>query len=109
MKKTTFFLNMLLVTASVLLTNCNKSKSNPSSQNESQLQAAATQNAADEYRVQTDEESLSADVSIAVEANPSFIIASGSTADSSLIAGAIVDHSIITASFKKIQIVYRGT
>jgi hypothetical protein len=67
------------------------------------------QSAADEYRLQTDEESLSADISTAVGANPSFTVASGSTADSSLISGAIIDKSIITASLKKIQIVYRGT
>jgi hypothetical protein len=108
MIKTTFFLNALLVTVSVFLTNCNKTNSNPS-QNESQLQASVMQNTSDQYRVQTDEESLSADISAAVQANPSFAIASGSTADSSLIAGAIVDKSIITASLKKIKIVYTGT
>ena len=108
MNKTTFILSMLLATVSVLLTNCNKSKSN-SSESESQLQAAVIQNAADEYHVQTDEESLSADVSAAIEANPSFAISSGSTENNSLIAGATVDNSIITASLKKIKIVYTGT
>jgi hypothetical protein len=109
MTKTTFLLGALLVTITVLLTNCSKTNSNPSSQNESQLQAAVMQNTADEYRMQTDEELLSADISTAVGANPSFTIASASTADSSLIAGAIVDNSIITASLKKIKIVYTGT
>src|SRR6478672_6879586 len=103
MNKTTFILSMLLATVSVLLTNCSKSES------ESQLQAAVIQNAADEFRVQTDEGSLSADVSAAVEANPSFAISSGSTENNSLIAGATVDNSIITASLKKIKIVYTGT
>jgi len=109
MKKTTFFLSTLLTAMVVFLTNCSKTSSTTGSQSESQLQTAVMQSAADEYRLQTDEEALSADIGTAVGANPSFTVASASTADSSLITGAIIDKSIITASLKKIQIVYTGT
>src|SRR6476660_2529774 len=110
MKKTTFFLSTLLIAIVIFLTNCNKTNSpTTGSQSESQLQTAGMQSAADEYRLQTDEEALSADIGTAVGANPSFTVASASTADSSLITGAIIDKSIITASLKKIQIVYTGT
>lgn len=85
--------------------SCQKSNSNRGDEN--QLQTEATQNAADEYNVQTNEQSLSADASTAVAVDPSFSTSSGAT-DNSIIAGAIVDRSSVTASIKKIKIVYNG-
>lgn len=99
---------ILFILAAILtITGCKKSSNTPSSGDETQLQASVTQNAADEYNVQTDETSLSSDANAAVAANPSFTV-SGSETDSSIIAGAIVDKSLITALSKKIKIVYRG-
>lgn len=76
--------------------------------NETQLQATVSANAADEYNVQTDESSFSADADAAVAVNPSFSLGLGSATDSSTIADAIIDRSTITASFKGIKITYRG-
>jgi hypothetical protein len=108
MKKTTALFSIMLITTFIVLTSCKKNNSGTSPQDESKLQVAIMQNATDQYHVQTDEESLSSDANAAVEANPSFSIASGGTADSSLIAGAVVDNSTITAFFKGIKIIYTG-
>ncbi len=107
MKKTTTLFSIMLASTFIVLSSCKKNNNEPS-QNESELQTAVMQNAADQYRLETDETSLSATANAAVEANPSFSVASGGTSDSSLIAGAIVDRSAITAFLKKIKIIYTG-
>lgn len=100
-------ITLFALAAILIFSSCKKSSNTPSSGDETQLQASVTQNAADEYNVQTDETSLSSDANAAVATNPSFTV-SGGTTDSSIIAGAIVDRSLITAFSKKIKIVYRG-
>jgi hypothetical protein len=100
-------ITLLALAAILSITSCKKSSNSPSTGNEMQLQASVTQNAADEYNVQTDETSISSDANAAVATNPSFVV-SGSKADSSTIAGAIVDRTLITALSKKIKIIYRG-
>ncbi len=97
----------MLASTFIVLSSCKKNNNEPS-QSESEIQTAVMQNAADQYRVETDETSLSAIANAVVEANPSFSISSGNTMDSSLIAGAIVDRSAITALLKKIKIIYSG-
>ncbi len=96
------------ILAAIILINSSCQKSNNSPKDETQLQASVTQNAADEYNVQSGEQFISADANTAVAVNPSFEIASGNTMDNSIIAGATVDKSLITAFVKKIKIIYNG-
>jgi len=103
MKSTKTFI--IILAATLVYTSCQKSNNSP--KDETQLQASVTQNAADEYNVQSGEQFISADANTAVAVNPSFSV-SGSTMDNSLIAGAIVDKSLITAFVKKIKIIYNG-
>src|SRR5262245_22941197 len=90
--RSTKSLILILSAGSLVMTSCKKSADN-SSGNEAQLQAATMQNAADQYQLQSDEESMNSDATTAVAANSAFSV--GST-DNSIVAGAVVDYSLIT-------------
>jgi len=103
MRSTKTFI-LILAAGSLAVASCKKSADN-SSGNETQLQQTTMQNAADQYQLQTDEETMNSDANTAVAANSSFAV--GGT-DNSLIAGAVVDYSLITDVVKKIKITYTG-
>jgi hypothetical protein len=96
------------ILAAIIFITSSCQKNNSSPKDDTQLQASVSQNAADEYNVQSGEQFISEDANTAVAVNPSFAIASGGTMDNSLIAGATVDKSLITALVKKIKIIYNG-
>ena len=94
------------ILAAIILINSSCQKNNNSPKDETQLQASVSQNAVDEYNVQSGEQFISADANTAVAVNPSFSV-SGST-NNSIIAGAVIDKSQLTAFVKKIKIIYNG-
>src|ERR1051326_1916460 len=98
--------SIIAILAAIILVDTGCQKSNNTPKDETQLQASVTQNAADEYNIQTSEQSMSEDANTAVAADPSFSVVSENLLDSSTIEGAIIDRSLISPLDKRIKITY---